>query len=240
MSTTSTPTTMSSISPSTISSPSRVSSVIKLSNQCETMINKLINVFLSSAFRCKWTSTYFDRPEVGLFGIADLHRWSVMSDLVMARGLLEYLKVRGGRPVFEDIQAPNQKQNQMEFLSVDQNGNVKFQNIQQGGQTSTGNVLPAVQCLILGKRAIYDFVLNLYKAACDSNDPLLTDFLEVNYIRPVANINQKLGVLQSQAEMACRDTTVGIYQFNKDIEKHLFEIMAYNKLVRPDKWSFFV
>lgn len=205
------------------------------------MINKLVNVLLSSAYRCKWTSSYFDRPDVGLFGIADLHRWSVMSDLVMARGLLEYLKVRGGRPVFEDIQAPNQKENQMEFLSVDQSGSVKFQNLQQGDQKSTtGNVLPAIQCLILGKRAVYDFVLNLYKVACNSCDPCLTDFLEVNYIRPVANITAKLGVLQSQAEMACRDTTVGIYQFNKDIEKNLFDIMAYNKLVRPDKWSFFV
>lgn len=224
---------------------SRVSrSPIKLDNETEAMINKLVNIFFCSAYRCKWAAHYFDRPDVALFGIADLHRWSVLSDAVMARGLLEYLKVRGGQPVFEDIEAPNQKQHEMEYLTIEENsGRVKFENVpsdENASGKSTANVVPGIKCLIMGKRAIYDFVLKLYKVACDKKDRALTDFLEVNYIRPMANVLQKLGVLQTQAELACREVTVGIYQFNKDIEKNLFGIMMYNKLVRPDKWSLFM
>jgi len=201
------------------------------------MINKLLNIFFSSSYRCTWVAYYFDRPDLGLFGIADLHRWSATSDWVMASGLLEYLKIRGGRPVFEDIQAPNQKENQIEYLVVEQNGDLRFENLPWEGEKSIKVVVPALNCLLFGKRSVYDYVLKLYKTACDNNDPHLTDFLEVNYIRPIVNVNRKLGILYSQASLACNESGVGVYEFNKDIEKNLFKIITVNKLVRPDKWS---
>lgn len=210
----------------------------ELSTEAETMINNLINICFSSGYRCKWVAYYFDRPEIGLFGIANLHRWSVVSDIMMARGLIEYLKVRGGRAVFDDIEAPNQKENEMEFLVVESDGTPTFESVPpEVPESKGGNVVPSLNCLLLGKRAIYDYVLKLYKVASESYDPHLTDFLEINYIRPVANIMRKLGILQSQALLACSEGSVGAYEFNKDVEKNLFKIMTVNKLVRPDKWT---
>lgn len=223
------------------STKTNVQSSIQISSEVETMINRMINVFLSSAYRCKWVAYYFERPQVGLFGLADIHRWSAMSEVMFARGLMEYMKLRGGRVELYEVPAPNQIEGEMEYLDVDEDGTCRFEKIESSSSNPKSDenkfVIEAFDCLILGKRAVYDYVLKLYKLAWDKYDPHLTDFLESNYIRPIANVNRKLGILKSQALLACSDESVGVYQFNKDVEKNLIKIMTVNKLVRPDKWS---
>lgn len=222
----------------------KVQKPIELASETEQLINKMINVFFSSAYCCKWMTYYFERSNVSMFGLAGLHCWSALTEVMFARGLVEYLKLRGGRLQLEDIPAPNQKENQMEYLVVEENGTCRFELVPEpheqhsGAQEKEGQLATkAIQCLLLGKREIYDYMLKVYKSAYDSRDAHLMDFLETNYIRPIANINRKLGILQSQAILACKEDSVGIYQFNKDVEKNLFRIMTVNKLVRPDKWS---
>lgn len=182
---------------------------------------------------------YYDKPEVGLHGISSLHRWSARTEVAFARGLLDYLNVRGGRAHFDDIHAPSQQEGQLEYLDIDEQGNVKFDKFESKEKfTQPGsNVVSALSCLLLGKRAVYDYILKIYEAAVESKDPQLTDFLEVNYIRPVANVNRKLSILQAQANLASAEGSVGIYQFNKDVQKNLDKIIVADKLARPDKWS---
>lgn len=221
-----------------MSTKTKIQSSIEISNQCETMINRMINVFLSSAYRCKWVTFYLDRPQIGMFGLADIHRWSAVSEVMFARGLMDYLKLRGGRLTLSDIPAPNQIDGQLEYLTIDDDGTCSFKNVSTDiSSDENALVIESLNCLIMGKRAVYDYVLKFYQVACDNNDPHLTDFLEVNYIRPIANVNRKLGILKSQALLACCEDSVGAYEFNKDVQKNMLKIMTVNKLVRPDKWS---
>lgn len=220
-----------------IKTGTKTQSSMTLSSECEKMINNLINVFFASAYRCKSITYYYECPTVGLFGLANIHRWSAISEVMFARGLMEYLKVRGGRVVLKEIPEPKQVKDQLEFLVVEPDGTPCFESVSETSKKDTEFVVESINCLLLGKRAVYDYLLKVYEKAWEEFDPHLTDFLETNFIRPIANVNRKLGILQSQAILACEEESVGVYEFNMDVEKNLLKIMTVNKLVRPDKWS---
>lgn len=179
------------------------------SDKVEHLINQLINVFLTNSYRCESMVYYFDREDVAQFGIANFHRWSCYSDVVCAKGLINYMIVRGGCVQFEDIPKPEQDE-------------------------WSSSVQSFVQ-LLETKKKVYDLVLQVYEQAMQENDPHLTDFLEVNYIRPLANFNRKLGILIANGQLA--GDGVGEYEFNKDIELSLNYIIQANKLVHQPGWE---
>lgn len=66
-------------------------------------------------------------------------------------------------------------------------------------------------------------VLKVHNQACEQVDPHLTDFLETVILRPLVEFIRKVGVLVSNLERA--GPKLGEYQFNKDLELHLQQVM---------------
>lgn len=66
-------------------------------------------------------------------------------------------------------------------------------------------------------------MLKVHSQACDQVDPHLTDFLETVILRPLVEFIRKVGVLISNLERA--GPKLGEYQFNKDVEKHLQQLI---------------
>jgi len=156
---------------------------------------------------------YFKGQEQSLLGVASLHQWSSVADAMWARSLVEYMSLRGAVVELDDIEAPETE--------------------------DWGDVVKSIECIIRGKQDTYQLVLELYDMALrDNTDPHLQDFIEVNFARPMVNFLRKVGILYSEAKLACRDgDSVGVYQFDKDVERNLLKIILVNKLVRPDKFS---
>lgn len=172
------------------------------SEESENLINQLINTFLVKSYTCNSMAYYFDRDDVGQFGMADFNRWCARDGYLCARILMDYVIVRGGKVVFDTVRKPEK----MEW----------------------GSPVESLQSLLDIKRCVYEQVLKVYKNACDNNDPHLTDFLETEIIRPLVEFIRKVGVLVSNCRTA--GPNIGEYQFNKDLELHLVEIMRESKL----------
>lgn len=190
----------------------KVLSNVVLSKDAQSLINKLINEFMHSSLRCQSMTYYFKNAEKSLFGVADLHLWSSASDAMWARSLIEYMNMRGGHVVLDTLEVPECE--------------------------NWGNVVTSFECMLRGKQQTYQTLLQLYKIGHkNSADPHLCEFIEANLSRPMGNMIRKLGILYSQACLACEESGVGEYLFNKDCEKNLLKIMMVNKLVRPDKYS---
>lgn len=66
-------------------------------------------------------------------------------------------------------------------------------------------------------------MLKVHSQACDQVDPHLTDFLETVILRPLVEFIRKVGVLVANLERA--GPKLGEYQFNKDLELHLQQVM---------------
>lgn len=183
-----------------------------LPTEAQDQINKLINEFSHSSLRCQSMTYYFKDQKRAQYGVAGLHLWSSMSDAMWSRSLLEYMNLRGGVLVLDDIEAPECEE--------------------------WGDVVKSLECIIRGKQYTYQLVTKLYKYAIqEGSDPHLADFIEVNFARPMVNMLRKLSILYSQAVLACEEDGVGEYVFDKDVYGNLIKIITVNKLVRPDKWS---
>jgi len=172
------------------------------SEESENLINQLINNLYFGYYTCTSMAYYFDRAEIGLFGLADFFKWCSLEAYQCARLLADYIVVRGGEVEFETIKKPEKNE--------------------------WGTPLDALQYLIDLKKVINQQVLKVHTNACEQVDPHLTDFLESTILRPLVEFLRKVGVLVANLERA--GPRLGEYQFNKDLELHLREIMRDTKL----------
>lgn len=171
-------------------------------SESENLLNDVVNELLFDAYTCKSMAYYFDRDNVGLFGMADFNRWIAYDCSQKARIVMDYIVERGGEVSFDDIKKPDSQ--------------------------DWGSPLDSLKSLLKYKQILYDLVLKIHETACNNNDPHLTDFLETELIEPVATIIRKIAVLVSNLSVA--GTGLGEYQFNKDLEKHLSQIITVSKL----------
>lgn len=191
---------------------SKTQSSMILDSEAQNQINKLINEFSHSSLRCQSMTYYFKRQDQALFGVAGLHEWSSVADAMWARSLVEYMNLRGGIVELDDVDEPECQE--------------------------WGDVAKSIECIVRGKQQTYKLVIKLYAWACqNSRDPHLCDFLEINFARPMVNMLRKMGILYSQAELACYEGGVGVYEFDQDCQNNLLKMILVNKLVRPDKYS---
>jgi ferritin len=140
---------------------------------------------------------YFDREDIGLFGMANFYRWCAREGYQCARLLMDYLVVRGGEVQFKTIKKPEKDE--------------------------WGTPLESLQYLVDLKKVINQQVLKVHSSACESNDAHLRDFLETVLLRPLVEFLRKVAVLITNLERA--GTKLGEYQFNKDLELYLLDIM---------------
>jgi len=172
------------------------------SDEAETLINELINNILFGCYTCTSMAYYFDRVDVGLFGMADFFRWCGREAYQRSRLLMDYIVVRGGEVEFDTVKKPE--------------------------KTEWGTPLEALKYLIEFKKTINQQVLKVHNQACEQIDPHLTDFLETTVLRPLVESIRKFSVLAANLERA--GSKLGSYQFNKDLELHLQQIMRETKI----------
>lgn len=167
------------------------------SDESENLINNLINNLFFGCYTCTSMAYYFDREDIGLFGLADFFRWCARYSYQCCRLLMDYIVVRGGEVQFDTIKKPE--------------------------KTEWGKPLDALEYLIDLKKVINQQVLKVHNQACEQVDPHLADFLETVILRPLVEYIRKVGVLVANLQRA--GPKLGEYQFNKDLELHLQQIM---------------
>jgi len=140
---------------------------------------------------------YFDRQDIGLFGMANFYRWCAREGYQCSRLLMDYLVVRGGE--------------------------VQFQTIKKPEKNEWGTPIQSLEYLLNLKKSINQQVLKVHSVACESKDAHLNDFLETVILRPLVEFVRKVAVLIVNLERA--GPKLGEYQFNKDLELYLLELM---------------
>lgn len=200
-STGSTSTTSQSVPPKNDISP-LVSIRQNFSDQSEQLLNQLINNLFFGSYTCSSMAYYFDREEIGLYGMADFFRWCAREGYQSSRLLMDYIVVRGGQVQFDTIKKPERDE--------------------------WATPIEALQYLLDFKKVFNQQVVKAHTAACEQVDPHLTDFLETVILRPLIEFIRKVGVLLANLERA--GPKLGEYQFNKDIELYLGKIMRDSKL----------
>lgn len=76
------------------------------SDESENLINQLINNLFFGCYSCTSMAYYFDREDIGLFGMADFFRWCARDSYQCCRLLMDYIVVRGGEVEFDTIKKP--------------------------------------------------------------------------------------------------------------------------------------
>lgn len=138
---------------------------------------------------CHSIAYYFDRADIGLYGVADFFRNCGLVKCRKARLLMDYLMVRGAQVVLEDIVKPD--------------------------KTEWQTPVQAFEYLLDVQQQIYERTLAIYETAEKANDAHLTDFLEEFVLRPLSLWIRRLNVLVSNAQRA--GPTLGVYQLNKHL-----------------------
>ena len=80
------------------------------SDESENLINQLINNTFFAAYTCTSMAYYFDREDIGLFGMADFFRWCARESYQCCRLLMDYIVVRGGEVEFDTVKKPEKNE----------------------------------------------------------------------------------------------------------------------------------
>lgn len=181
---------------------SRASIRHNFSEDVEKSINDLINVFYFGAYTCRSMQFYFDRDEVAFFGMAEFNRLKADHQLNFVRKLEDYQVIRGGKVVLTDIKKPDRDE--------------------------WGTPLDSLQYLIDMKKLQVQNCLKLHNICEKNNDEHLKEYLETEFLEPLFESIRKVGVMITNLQRA--GTGLGEYEFNKDIELHLKEILDMKKI----------
>lgn len=154
-----------------------------------------------SDYVCTAIAYYFDRSDIGLYGVADFFRNCALAKLRKTKLLMDYLIVRGAQVVLNDIDKPE--------------------------KTEWQSPIEAFEYLLNVQRQIYDAALNVYQTGQKNKDAHLTDFLEEFVLRPLSLWIRRIGVIISNAEKA--GPTLGVYQLNKHLCYNMKMFFETNK-----------
>ncbi|XP_066275678.1 soma ferritin-like [Branchiostoma lanceolatum] len=124
---------------------------------CETGINKQINLEMAASYTYRSMASYFNRDDIALKGVAEFFRHGAEEEMEHARILEEYQNKRGGRAVYENLKKPE--------------------------KDTWGSALEAMQAALTLEKSVNQKLLNLHKTAGQHNDPQLQDFLDGNFLQ---------------------------------------------------------
>ncbi|RMZ94427.1 ferritin [Brachionus plicatilis] len=162
----------------------------------EKYLNECINAFLYGAYNCKSMAYYFDRDDIGMFGMANFNKWCSAKGFNDAKLIMDHITVRGGNVVFEEIKKPERDE--------------------------WGTPLDSLEQLLSYKLCLYKCVNKCHRSAHETHDPHLNHFLETVILRPLVVLIRRVGVLIANLKRA--GSGLGEYQLNKDLECYLEEL----------------
>lgn len=163
----------------------------------EEFLNNLINILFSGCYNCEAMAYYFDRSDIGLYGIADFCRYGSLFVTRLNRKIMDYVVERGGRITLVTVPKPEWAQNI--------------------------TPLKYLETLLVQLKELYNYGQRVHQNADIKNDPNLTDFLETELIEPLSIMIREIEVMLSNLSLA--GTGLGEFEFNKDLERYLNEYM---------------
>ena len=143
---------------------------------------------MKSDYVCHSIAYYFDRADIGLYGVADFFRNSGLVKCRESKLVMDYLMMRGAQVVLNDVEKPE--------------------------KNVWGTPVQALEYLLVIHKNIYDATLKVYQTGQKINDAHLTNFLEF-LLRCVTLWIRRIGVIVSNAEKA--GPALGAYQLNKHL-----------------------
>jgi len=156
--------------------------------ECEAMINKQINMELYASYVYQTMSFHFQRDDVALPGYAKFFKKESDSEREHAEKLMKYQNSRGGRLVFQAINAP--------------------------AKTEWESGLKSLQDALALERKVNESLLELHKVADGHDDAHLTDYLEGTFLTEQVDAIKELGDLITRATRA--GDKLGEYLFDKE------------------------
>lgn len=142
----------------------------------ESLLNQLINVIFFGNYTFHSMAYYFDRVDIGLTGFADLNLHCAIDAYKTVRKLMDYVVLRGGQCVFDDIKKPEKQE--------------------------WGTPLDSLEYLLNYKKLINEMALKCHQNAENKRDAHLTDFLETEVLEPMTSFIRKVGILISNLKKA--------------------------------------
>ena len=129
--------------------------------ECESVVNKQINLEYWASYQYDLMASYFDRSTVGLKNISTFFKKSSDEEREHAHKLIEYQNKRGGIVKFYDIKNCN-----LDFLrNKDKN-----------------DALLSFEKALEMEQIVYKSLLNVHDVADKHNDPQFADFIESEYL----------------------------------------------------------
>jgi len=169
-----------------------MSSVVRqnYTDACEAAVNKQINMELYAMYVYMSMSSYFNRDDVALLGMAKFCKESSDEEKEHAEKLMKYQNSRGGRVVYGSIEAPS--------------------------TTEYGGCVQGLTLALDLEKKVNKALLDLHKVADSHNDPHLADFIEGEYLTEQVEAIKKLGDMITRAKRA--GPGLGEFMFDKELQ----------------------
>lgn len=130
-------------------------------SECESVVNKQINLEYWASYQYDLMASYFDRSTVGLKNISTFFKKSSDEEREHAHKLIEYQNKRGGIVKFYDIENCN-----LDYLK----------------KKDKNDALLSFEKALEMEQIVYKSLLNVHDVANKHNDPQFADFIEGEYL----------------------------------------------------------
>ncbi|XP_068227290.1 ferritin-like [Palaemon carinicauda] len=157
---------------------------------CEAVINKNINLHLHASYIYLSMGSYFYRDDVALPGLCKFFKESSAREKDHVQKLMEFQNKRGGRVVFQPIQAPP--------------------------KSEWGTALEALQSAMELEKNLNQAFLDILTEADEKGDPHLDEFIEDEFLEGKVDLLEKLGRMITQLKRA-GPSGLGEYLFDKEL-----------------------
>merc|ERR1711862_729414 len=145
-------------------------------DECESAVNKQINIEYSISYLYHSMYAFFDRDNVGLPGFANYFKEESLEEGSHAEKLIDYQNLRGGRVLLGNLMSP----------------------ITEFDEADKGEALYAMELSLSLEKLNYEKLLELHRVADEQGDPSLTDFIEGEYLEEQVEAIKKVSTYVSQ------------------------------------------
>jgi len=145
-------------------------------DECESAVNKQINIEYSISYLYHSMYAFFDRDNVGLPGFANYFKEESLEERSHAEKLIDYQNLRGGRVLLGNLMSP----------------------ITEFDEADKGEALYAMELSLSLEKLNYEKLLELHSTAEKNGDPALTDFIEGEMLEEQVDAINKVAKMVSQ------------------------------------------
>lgn len=158
---------------------------------CETAINRQINMELSASYVYLSMAFYFDRDDVAFKNIKKYFLKASEEEREHAMKLMEYQNMRGGRIILQDVAKP--------------------------AKNEWGTLAEAFAAALDLEKKVNQSLLDIHKIAGACNDAQFCDFLETHYLEEQVKAIKELSDHLTNIERV--GSGLGEFIFDKDFDE---------------------